>query len=242
MTARLTMVGGRGQRGMSLVELMVGITVGLFVAAAAAMLTASQLGENRRLMLEAQVQQDLRATADIVTRELRRAGYWGLAQDGVWDFSNPTPPLNSESTLAPVAGAATQVDYRYTRPTGVQADTGFKLESAKIRTRLTVPAGWQDLTDGNTLKVTGFTVTPRHAEEPLPGGAAPERLPCPKLCADGTRDCWPTVRVREFQVDIAGESTVDPNVKRSVRTIVRLRNDQLVVPAAAAASAPLCPA
>ena len=51
---------------------MVGVAVGLFVVAAASMLVATQLSDNRRLTLETQVQQDLRAAADIITRELRR--------------------------------------------------------------------------------------------------------------------------------------------------------------------------
>ena len=74
----------RRQRGLSIVELMVGVAIGLFVVAAASMLVVTQLSDNRRLTLETQVQQDLRATADIITRELRRAGHWGKARDGVW--------------------------------------------------------------------------------------------------------------------------------------------------------------
>ena len=67
---------------------MVGVAIGLFVVAAASMLVVTQLSDNRRLMLETQVQQDLRATADIITRELRRAGHWGKARDGVWYADN----------------------------------------------------------------------------------------------------------------------------------------------------------
>ena len=70
-------------RGLSLVELMVGVAVGLFVVAAAALMASGQLSDNRRLLLETQLQQDLRATVDIVTRELRRTGYWASPQSGV---------------------------------------------------------------------------------------------------------------------------------------------------------------
>ena len=72
--ARQAVLGARSQRGLSLVELMVGIAVGLFVVAGAVMVVTTQLGDNRRLLLDAQLQQDLRATLDIVTREVRRAG------------------------------------------------------------------------------------------------------------------------------------------------------------------------
>ena len=54
---------------------MVGVTLGLFVVAAAALMVSTQLGENRRMLLESQLMQDLRAASDIITRDLRRASY-----------------------------------------------------------------------------------------------------------------------------------------------------------------------
>jgi type IV pilus assembly protein PilW len=41
----------RGQRGLSIVELMVGVAIGLFVVAGAAMLLSTQLSDNRQLLL-----------------------------------------------------------------------------------------------------------------------------------------------------------------------------------------------
>jgi len=40
------------------------------------MVLTTQLGDNRRLLLEAQMQQDMRTAADLISRDLRRAGYW----------------------------------------------------------------------------------------------------------------------------------------------------------------------
>jgi uncharacterized protein YneF (UPF0154 family) len=59
---------------MSIVELMVGVAIGLLIVAAATLMMSGQLSENRRLLVEAQLQQDLRAAADIMTREIRRTG------------------------------------------------------------------------------------------------------------------------------------------------------------------------
>ena len=67
------------QRGLSLIELMIGITVALFIAAAGGSLLVGQLREHRALALEARLTQDLRTAADLITRDLRRAGYWGNA-------------------------------------------------------------------------------------------------------------------------------------------------------------------
>jgi len=204
------------RRGLSLVELLVGIAVGMFVVASAAMLVSAQLNDNRRLLLETQVQQDLRAAADIVTRELRRVGHWRDAAAFVWQ-PGAALQINPYDSLQLDAGPPAEVGFSYWRRDGEDGPYGFKQDGSVLRTRLG-GGGWQELTDGNTLRITALRVTPRDV-----GPAT--RMPCPNLCADGTEDCWPTLTVRELDVDIEGEATSDPSVKRSLRTVVRLRND-----------------
>jgi type II secretory pathway component PulJ len=201
------------RRGLSVVELMVGVAVGLFVVAAAVMLVSTQLNDNRRLLLETQVQQDLRAAADIITRELRRAEHWPNAAQFVWTpdtvpQSNPYAPIPPDSFKPD--------EFKYWRKPTEDGPFGFKKEGSVLKTRLGA-GGWQELTDGNTLRITAFSVTPRNGP--------PLQLTCPKLCPDTTKNCWPTLTVRELVVDIAGEAVSDPAVRRSLSSVVRLRND-----------------
>jgi type II secretory pathway component PulJ len=206
------------QRGLSVVEMMVGVAVGLFVVAAATLVISSQLVENRRLLVETQLQQDLRATADIITRELRRAG----ARDsesmaGAWYLGGLDALPNTRATVSPTAGSATSVSYRYYRDAlGDAPPSSFALDNGVLKSNI-AGSGLQDLTDGRVLKITDFSVTPQN------GPAI--QLPCPKPCADGTQDCWPTVTVRELAIVITGEAANDPSVRRTVRSNVRLRND-----------------
>jgi type II secretory pathway component PulJ len=217
------MLSRKCQRGISLVELMVGITVGMIVVAAAAMLAATQMSDNRRMLLEVQVQQDLRATADIVTRELRRAGAWGPNVDGALAGVATTTSAAGANPLLSVtlnANPATEVGYSSSRSAGSTGPYGFRLtDNYVIQSKLDVGSGWQSLTDEATMKVTRFRITP--ADETA------VRIACPKRCADGTTNCWPTVTVRSLAVEIAGESKSDPTVKRIVRSVVRLRNDRV---------------
>ena len=62
---------------MSIIELMIGITIGLFILAGATLVVTGQLSEGRRLLTDTQIQQDLRAASDIIARDVRRAGYTG---------------------------------------------------------------------------------------------------------------------------------------------------------------------
>ena len=216
-----------GQQGLSLVELMVGIAIGLFVVAGAVTLVAAQLGDNRRLLLETQLQQDLRASTDIITRELRRAGYTTLAQQGAWYPDTMLVQRNTFADVTPVGSndpvTASETRFKYRRGPGAEGPYGFKLENNVIKTLL-AGSGWQELTDGTTMKVTRFDVTMVDvrsqdlANPPLP-------LPCPRLCADGTQACWPMLTVREMTVDISAEAVSDEAVQRSIRSTVRLRND-----------------
>lgn len=212
----------RRPAGLSLVELLVGIAVGLIVVAGASFVAVNQIGDNRRLLLETQVQQDLRAAADLIARDVRRAGYWGAAEQGLWQGVTPALAANPYVAVAPDAASAPvgQVAFTYSRDAednAVDDDTerfGFKLEDGAIK--MLLGGAWQMLTDPNVLEVTGFGVS-----------AQPQvvQQACYRECAGGGTACWPTEAVRTLTIDIAGRAVSDASVVRNVREVVRLRND-----------------
>jgi type IV pilus assembly protein PilW len=220
----------RAQSGLSLVELMVGITVGLFVVAAAAALVSNQLGDNRRLLLETQVQQDLRATMDIITRQLRRAGAALPATVEAGIAASPVAggASNPFAAMTPAGPAsASETGFSFYFDAAQQGPYGFKLEGGVLKTlipRVTLPGGtWQELTDTNTLVVDAFSITPQVVSS--------TELPCPKLCADGTMNCWPKLVVRNYVVEIQAHAKSDAGVARGLRNEVRIRNDMVQFPA-----------
>lgn len=212
-------------RGLSLIELMIGIAVGLFIVAAATVMATGQLSENRRLLLESQLQQDLRATSDIITRELRRSGAIINAQNLVATASVPAQ-ANAISATIPASGvhSPAEITFRYERNLVELGPWGFKLDSGTIKTQLVnsitgASAGWQDLTDGSVMEVTQFSVT-INREPPI-------EVPCPKICPSGDTTCWPQMYVRDFVVNITARLRSAPEVTRSVRSTVRARNEMV---------------
>jgi prepilin-type N-terminal cleavage/methylation domain-containing protein len=218
----------RTQQGMSLVELMVGITIGLFIVAAASLMVGNQLSDNRRLLLETQVQQDLRATMDIMTRQLRRAG--AVADDASSSLVAVERPGGLEGVpgyqdvafvgiAAPAAGA---ISFSYYLDAS-QREFGFKLENEAIKTRLSNEGNWQDLTDRNSLVVTKLEFNPRALlnESAL--------IPCPKLCPAGDTSCWPRIQIRTYEVVLEAQARSDAKVRRTLRSMVRVRNDLLQI-------------
>jgi len=222
----------RLQSGLSLVEMLVGITVGLIVVAAASMTVATQLSDNRRLLMEMQLQQDLRAATDTISRELRRAGFWANAGTQVPAAGVASP--DQRNPRAALVGGSSKLEYQYDRSLAAPSnDFGFcqgsacpTASSGMIRSKLSRADGggsfWHELTDDKAVNVTSLTITPVTS--------TPVKMACPTLCP-GTNDtaCWPTVAVREAIVTITGQSATDPSVQRTMSSRVRLRNDVVTV-------------
>ena len=213
----------RSQRGLSLVELMIGLAIGLFITAISGTLLASHLRENRGLLLEARLMQDLRTAADVITRDLRRAGYWAGATSGVWLAGTSTVLPNPYGAIAPSSAASDAVSFHYSRDgtennrVDSNEEFGFRLRNGVIE-MLLGGGGWQALTDAGTLTVTTFGVTPSNERISL-------QTACSKACPAGSTTCPPQQEVRSLALLISGRSVTDARVTRSVRSHVRIRND-----------------
>jgi prepilin peptidase dependent protein B len=223
-TARLHR-GGPAARGLSIMELLIGIAVGMVVVSGAAMLFARNLAGSKLLLAESRLNEDLRNAADLLTRDLRRAGYWGNAIKGTQAIGAgavTTANPYSEST----AGAQ-QVNYRFSREVDVaENDTldpgneqfGFRLHDKAIQMQVGTD-NWSDITDKTSVEITAFTVTPTVTSISL-GDA------CPNVCLPGQPNC-PTATVRNYAVVLHGVSVRDSSLQRTLRSTVRVRNDQV---------------
>lgn len=220
----------RPPRGVSIVELMVGVTIGLFIVAGATLVTATQLGDNRRMLMGTQLQQDLRATLDIINRDLRRAGYWAAGfrqtwpQQGMAGLNNP---------YGGFTGSRSSIEYARSLDEPVRGggrigfdngaidsdeQIGFRLNTGAKTVEMLVGANnWQALTDANVMQVTQFDVAVVGQDVPAPCDAQ-----CPAV---GPNNCPLVVQVRTATVTITASAVHDPNVVRSASSNVRLRND-----------------
>jgi prepilin peptidase dependent protein B len=228
------------QRGLSIVELMVGVALGLFLVAGAATLFVGHLGNSRRLLQEARVNQDLRAAADLISRDLRRGGYWGNAIAGtVVTAPATTTTPNPYVGVADNAGTQT-IEYQYSRDTvengvvnanefgGIRRNNGGVIQ-------MKIANAWQDVTDPNTINVSALTIVPAET-------AVDARDACASACcsdadvAAALPGCavrnitaglrCPELTVRRYQLTLTGAATTDATVRRTLTTSVRVRNDE----------------
>lgn len=233
---RLTRIRpSRPSRGLSIVELLVGVAIGLFVVAGATMVVSTQLSDNRALLLETQVQQDLRAAADLISRDIRRAGYWGNAHQRVWPVAAALMPANPYPAPAVAAGNGGRNELMFGithwEPGMNPADEvendalddnerfGFALNAGTGVIEMRIgDAGWQAMTDASVVNITqfNFQVITQAID-----------LPCQKPCPVGVANCPPQQLVRDVVVVITGQARHDATVQRSVRSNTRLRNDEV---------------
>lgn len=241
------------QRGMSLVEMMVGLVVGLFVVGGAIALTTANLNESRRTTLEMRLNQDLRAAADLVARDLRRAGYWRNATSGVWSSGSTSIVTNPYTSIDATDGISVAYNYDKDGTDAVSSSTeqfGFRWNTSTGV--LTVSNGngtYQELSDSTTVNVTAFSIV----RTMRPDGTAPvvdlwESCPCLSRLScrpgqfqnpdpdpdtttlpsgEGSRFATrPRLTIFQYAITISGQSRSDPAVQRTHREVVRVRNDR----------------
>ena len=229
---------------MSLIELMVGVAVGLFVAGGAAKLFVDNLSNNRRMLVETRINQDLRAATDLIARDLRRAGYWRNAH-----LQTPPPGgtvvANEYSPVTYVS--STEATYSYAKHAnntpGTDERFGVKREVHTGRgvLALQVSSGnWQQITDPLTVDIpsTGLVIAPV-----FPDRIAPLWDACPCLgeltCNEnqfknpnpvtGVKgiyfDTRPRLEIRQFTITVRGQSVSPPTITREITETVRVRNE-----------------
>lgn len=136
-----------------MVELMVGMTLGLLLTAVALLAMTQHLRENHRLLVEARLTQDLQAVLDLVSRDLRRAGPLSVQHDGV-HFTH----VGSSEPLA------------------------YRLQDGIVSMKIG-DGHWQAMNDAQSLRVSSLRFVPRTQEIVLEGAcrqACSESTPnCP---------------------------------------------------------------
>ncbi len=224
MLGRMTI---RRERGLSLIEMMIGLAIGLLVIAVAAAMLVGRIREHRALLVEARLMQDLRTSMDIVTRDLRRAGFWGDATAAMRATSTTSAgAANPYTALSPVSDASDTVSFQLSRDASennVVDDNeqfGFRLRKGVIE-MLIGDGGWQALTDAGTMFVVSFEVVPSLQQTSLSDA-------CIKPCDVSSAVCGPVQQVRNLAVAITARASADSKVVRSLTSQVRLRNDVIL--------------
>lgn len=201
----------RAQRGFSLVELMIGMTLGLLVVGSVLALFVSTLGSNRSMVGVHELQTQLYATVGLMARDLRRAGFNGKASPLAVDPN----PFGLGSTAA-YAGeqAASCLLFSYDLNDNGKLDTsnpdermGYRLRHGVVQSRTgggnCQADGWEAVTSASVVEVTELKFE-FDVHQPEPAN---------DMC------------IRRVHITLAGRLRDHPDVTRTVQRRVRVRND-----------------
>lgn len=165
--------------GLSLVEMMIGITVGLLALVAMASLYLNSIAGSRTASAANQLNQSLRGVMDIMVNDIRRAGHWATPAQG------KANPFQEAATNLRVAASCILYSYDATHAGGapgvVDAGTdfgGFRLNASGV-VQAVNPAGlladtqtacanvtWLDLSDQRTIEITGLSFSLADSRNP----------------------------------------------------------------------------
>lgn len=186
------------QAGVTMVEMMVGILVGLIVLWGLSTVYVNSARGSRTTNAANALNQDLRAVMDIMVGDIRRAGYWQTTVVGVNPFTvvgTTNLAINGgadcvlysyDATHRPLVGGFTNVagvpdagtdffGFRRVVVGGVGSIQTLAPDSVLASTALgtcgnaAAGAGWEDLSDGRTIDVTGLTLTTTPTNPGMPG-------------------------------------------------------------------------
>ena len=231
------------QAGVTLIELMVSLVIGLIILGAVLTFVVSAVRANSETVVDMRLTQDLRTTINLLTREIRRTGYDRIAEQGIasgsGNFSryldvavNTAGDCIVMSYNQPAANASdTAVDakerkgFRLVQSGGVgviEAGTGL---SAVAATECTAGT-WTPLTDPRQVDIS--TLDFSLAETCI--------YPTPARCMSTASE--PYAIVRSVDITLEGALVRQPDVVRRLTDSVRIRADTLHFPTPAPAPTP----
>jgi prepilin-type N-terminal cleavage/methylation domain-containing protein len=169
-------------QGFSLVELMIAMVAGLIVSGAVVTFTLSSMKSNSDYVLSTRLTQELRNSMDLITRDLRRAGYDQdalkyLASGNSSPFTRVQLCNDSNTCSTPTTPAApiTCAIYAYDRANGTSGT--MDLSNGEVRGVRLV----QRTVNGRSVGVIEYAVS-SGTTKPACDGGSPDYTTYPSTC------------------------------------------------------------
>jgi len=225
------------QHGLGLVELLIASAIGLFLLAGLTDFLGRSLTSSGRNFQDARLTQDLNVAMDLITRDLRRAGYSGTAQGvttAAGAAANPfMQPVGTGTSFGGI-NLSQRVErdcilYSYDLSPTAAGDgnrddaenLGFRLRAGAVEAGSNVTTcdlnqivGWQQVTDPNLSTITALSFQFLDSADnviatPFANPSGPSWVVCTRM----------------IRVTLTGQLRNTPAVTRTLTQSVRVRND-----------------
>lgn len=209
------MKASKQQIGMTLIELLIAMVLGLIIVASVIALFISMLSSTTTNLNEIRLNQELRAAMSLMTRDIRRAGYNGNAAStaGVSNpFSTDASSAGAASTTLNIGVGNDDVIFSYDADSDgvLGADDevfSYQLASNSVQycqeNTVAAIAGctWQSITDPAIVSITGLTFIETDASS-----------------ASGAE-------FKQITIELSGQWVNNTDFSRTITETVKRRND-----------------
>lgn len=214
----------RNKFGFTLVEMMIALVISAFLFTAIISIFVSNLSHYRKVLNANKLNQQLIAVLDLMSNDIRRAGYWGNSATMIGSHLNNNP-FQAGSNDITINGANNCILFTYdhdengvlpTINTGTDDERyGFKLNNGAIQGRSSVggfdcsSTNWENLTDTKVINITALVFT-------LSSSTV--------TTGPGTRG----ITIRTVNISVTGQLVSDASVSKTLTEQVRIRNDKFI--------------
>lgn len=129
----------RDQQGVTLIELMIGLVVGLIVLLALSTIYVVTVSASNEALSSVRLNQDMRSSMMIISSDLRRAGYWNQNLNAATPFSSADGGGLILSDCASEGVDCARLDYAFDRNRNGNIENtemyGFRLNDGSLQMR-----------------------------------------------------------------------------------------------------------
>lgn len=222
----------RSQRGLTLIELMIGLVLGLLVTGVAVQMYVSSLSITKQTTATVRLNQELRAIADLIVGDVRRAGYWSEATSG---NDNPYASLVSGGESAsgyidlfdPVSGGYGCLILAYENagltPSLSEHIYGYRLNTATDAIQILTVSSYASSSFANCNDPSGSGVT--GVWETLSDSRVVNNLSLVFRFSPSSAASWAQASDKVIEFDLSAAAPGDASIVRQISESVRVRNE-----------------
>lgn len=213
------------KNGFSLIELLVALSLGMILMFGLLTIYSSITRHSKRLIASSELRQTLQAAMNLISDDVRRAGFWVNAKNDVGNGVNTNPYMVTGTTdiyINEPANNCILLTYNATKvaPSGAIPDSekfGFRLVNNAIQFRPlgkpfncnAVESDWDNITDSGVMTIDTLSFTHDNKVVYLNGGSA-------------------NIIIRNVAVTISGHLVNEPSIATTITKTIRVRNSKFV--------------
>jgi type IV pilus assembly protein PilW len=209
--------------GFSLVELLVGIAIGLVVATAMISFLMATSKASTQTLQTVRLEYELKSAINLIADDIRRAGFYASSRSMVDTGINSNPFMSVSTDITTPNSSCILFSYDLNSdgllPSLGFADSderfGYRLSNQIIQSRATTDANfsctsgsWENITNPNLIQVTNLTFSLTNTTVALDSPSSG------------------SIVLRQVLISATAALSSDPSVSRTMTSQVKVRNDK----------------